>query len=98
MHAAPTADLGESLELTDENVEMVLDEIRPYLMAGAAPLDILLHPYSSLQPSYRLPLSETNRLLWIKLHLSPPRLWGFHPASLMQLSWQNPAPFRGFLK
>ena len=34
MHAAPTADLGESLELTDENVEMVLDEIRPYLMAG----------------------------------------------------------------
>lgn len=36
MHAAPTADLGESLELTDENVEMVLDEIRPYLMAGTA--------------------------------------------------------------
>ena len=35
--AAPTADIGESLELTDENVEMVLDEIRPYLMAGAAP-------------------------------------------------------------
>ena len=34
MHAAPTADIGESLELTDENVEMVLDEIRPYLMAG----------------------------------------------------------------
>ena len=34
MNAAPTADLGESLELTDENVEMVLDEIRPYLMAG----------------------------------------------------------------
>ena len=51
VHAAPTADLGESLELTDENVEMVLDEIRPYLMAGAAPLDILLHPYSSLKPS-----------------------------------------------
>ena len=36
MRAAPTADLGETLELTDENVEMVLDEIRPYLMAGAA--------------------------------------------------------------
>ena len=35
MRAAATADLGESLELTDENVEMVLDEIRPYLMAGA---------------------------------------------------------------
>lgn len=35
MRAAPTAELGESLELTDENVEMVLDEIRPYLMAGA---------------------------------------------------------------
>ncbi len=34
--AAPTADISESLELTDENVEMVLDEIRPYLMAGAA--------------------------------------------------------------
>ena len=24
------------LELTEENVEMVLDEVRPYLMAGAA--------------------------------------------------------------
>ena len=38
MRAATTADLGESLELTDENVEMVLDEIRPYLMAGAIQL------------------------------------------------------------
>ena len=38
MRAATTADLGESLELTDENVEVVLDEIRPYLMAGAIQL------------------------------------------------------------
>jgi len=38
VHAAVTADLGESLELTDENVEMVLDEIRPYLMAGTLPI------------------------------------------------------------
>lgn len=29
-----SAAIADVLELTDENVEMVLDEIRPYLMAG----------------------------------------------------------------
>ena len=29
--------MTDVLELTDENVELVLDEIRPYLMAGEAP-------------------------------------------------------------
>ena len=32
---AAAADTGTGLELTAENVELVLDEIRPYLMAGA---------------------------------------------------------------
>lgn len=36
VRSAAMTDSGQSLELTDENVEMVLDEIRPYLMAGAA--------------------------------------------------------------
>ena len=31
-----SAALADVLELTDENVELVLDEIRPYLMAGDA--------------------------------------------------------------
>jgi hypothetical protein len=34
---AAAADTGTGLELTAENVELVLDEIRPYLMAGAGP-------------------------------------------------------------
>lgn len=59
MHAAPTADLGESLELTDENVEMVLDEIRPYLMAGAAPLTT----YYSSWPPVESCSTLINRLL-----------------------------------
>lgn len=29
-----SAAMTDVLELTDENVELVLDEIRPYLMAG----------------------------------------------------------------
>ena len=33
---AAAVDLVGGLELTEENVEMVLDEIRPYLMAGVA--------------------------------------------------------------
>ncbi|CAK0782097.1 NifU-like protein 2, chloroplastic [Coccomyxa viridis] len=41
MRAATTADLGESLELTDENVEMVLDEIRPYLMADGGNVELV---------------------------------------------------------
>ncbi|CAL5221129.1 g3265 [Coccomyxa viridis] len=41
VQAAPTADLGESLELTDENVEMVLDEIRPYLMADGGNVELV---------------------------------------------------------
>jgi hypothetical protein len=32
-------DSGQALELTEENVEMVLDEIRPYLMAGVSCAD-----------------------------------------------------------
>lgn len=39
--AAPTADISESLELTDENVEMVLDEIRPYLMADGGNVELV---------------------------------------------------------
>lgn len=34
VRSAAATDAGQSLELTDENVELVLDEIRPYLMAG----------------------------------------------------------------
>ncbi len=37
VRSAAMTDVGQSLELTDENVELVLDEIRPYLMAGATP-------------------------------------------------------------
>ncbi len=37
MCRAAAADTGTGLELTAENVELVLDEIRPYLMAGAHP-------------------------------------------------------------
>ena len=61
MHAAPTADLSESLELTEDNVEMVLDEIRPYLMAGATPLPTL-RPMSqhSCGLSLSIPLTDTD--------------------------------------
>lgn len=31
------ADMG-MLELNEENVELVLDEVRPYLMAGVVPI------------------------------------------------------------
>lgn len=55
-----SAALADVLELTDENVEMVLDEIRPYLMAGEAPLHAMhleTNP-SQLLLNYRLPLVE----------------------------------------
>lgn len=41
MRSAAATDMGQSLELTDENVELVLDEIRPYLMADGGNVELV---------------------------------------------------------
>ncbi|CAL8468973.1 g8514 [Coccomyxa elongata] len=41
VRSAAATDAGQSLELTDENVELVLDEIRPYLMADGGNVELV---------------------------------------------------------
>ena len=41
--AVSSAAMTDMLELTDGNVELVLDEIRPYLMAGLRPQHSCMH-------------------------------------------------------
>ncbi|KAK9914918.1 hypothetical protein WJX75_002299 [Coccomyxa subellipsoidea] len=41
VRSAAMTDAGQSLELTDENVELVLDEIRPYLMADGGNVELV---------------------------------------------------------
>lgn len=61
-----SAALADVLELTDENVEMVLDEIRPYLMAGdALPHVVWLQTLSAL-----LKLAQPCRSAGISWHRS----------------------------